>query len=90
MEKAVALDTLFLRQPISGLVRLCWLTEEDEVAQKEDELKSVMTNAGEFCSDGEVVRIAVQDGGEEVQHQQVAITSVVMPLTAEELFPHRQ
>ena len=90
MEKANALDTLFLRQPISGLVRLCWLTQEDEVAQKDEDLKTVMTNVGDFSSDGGVVRVVVQDGGEEVQHQQVAITSVVMPLAAEELFPARR
>lgn len=88
LEKANALETLFLRQPIPGLMRLCWLTEEDEGV--DDDLKMVMTNAGDFSSDGGVVRIVVQDGGEEVHHQRVAITSVVMPLTAEELFSHRR
>lgn len=90
LEKANALETLLLRQPICGLIRLAWLTEEDEVVRKDEDFKMVMTNAGDFSSDGGVVRIVVHDGGEEVQHQQVAITSVVMPLTAEELFPHKR
>ena len=66
---------------------LCWVTEQEEAAQQDEDFRSVVTNAGDFSSDGGVVRIVVEDGDEEVQHQQVAITSVVMPLAVEELFP---
>ena len=89
LDKANALETLFLRQSLPGLLKLVWVTEEDEAAQQDEDFRAVMTNAGDFSSDGGVVRVVVQDGGEEVKHRRAGITSVIMPLSYEELHPTR-
>jgi len=44
-----------------------------------------VTNAGDMSSDGGVIRVIVVDGGVEIDGKEMAITSVIMPYTAEEL-----
>ncbi len=85
MHKANALEALFLGHTVPGLSDLSWVSEEDELVERDEEFRAVVTNAGDMSSDGGVIRVIVVDGGVEIDGKEMAITSVIMPYTAEEL-----
>ncbi len=85
LRKANALEALFLGHTVPGLSDLSWVSEDDELVEQDEEFKAVVTNAGDMSSDGGVIRIIVVDGGVEIDGKEMAITSVIMPYTAEEL-----
>ena len=68
-----------------GLQEMKWVTEEDDLVAQDEEFKAVVTSVGIMSTDGGVVRIVLQDGGPDVDSQQIVITSVVIPLDYEEL-----
>jgi hypothetical protein len=85
LHKANALEALFLGHTVPGLSDLSWVSEEDELVERDEEFRAVVTNAGDMSSDGGVIRVIVVDGGVEIDGKEMAITSVIMPYTAEEL-----
>ncbi len=85
LRKANALEALFFGHTVPGLSDLSWVSEEDELVERDEEFRAVVTNAGDMSSDGGVIRVSVVDGGAEIDGKEMAITSVIMPYTAEEL-----
>ena len=76
LRKAHALEAVFLNQPLPGLVDLSWVTEEDEIVEMDEEFEAVIINAGDMSSDGGVVRVLVQDCGQEIDGKEMVITLV--------------
>lgn len=85
LRKANELDVLFLRNKMPGLQEMKWVTEEDDLVAQDEDFKAVVTSVGIMSTDGAVVRVVVQDGGPDVDSQQIVITSVVIQLDYEEL-----
>ena len=79
LNKANELETLFLRNKMPGLQEMKWVTEEDDAVAADPELKALVTSVGDGTLDGGVIRIIVQNGGPDVNGQQVTLTSVIMP-----------
>ncbi len=86
LRKANALEALFLGHTLPGLSDLSWVSEEDELVERDEEFTAVVTNAGIMSSNGGVIRVIVLDGGVEIDGKEMVITSVIMPYTAEELY----
>lgn len=79
LNKANELETLFLRNKMPGLQEMKWVTEEDDAVAADPEFKALVTGVGDGSLDGGVTRIIVQNGGPDVNGQQVIIKSVIMP-----------
>ncbi len=81
------MEALFLGHTVPGLSDLTWVSEEDELVKQDEEFRAVVTNAGDMSSDGGVIKVIVVDGGVETDGKEMAVISVIMPYTAEKLYP---